>query len=190
LTDKFIVEYAGNMGYPNDMEGLLACAQQLAAHKEIHFLLLGGGAKRAWVKQAISERSLNNVTLLTGRPRTEQQVFLNACDVSVVSLVRGMVGVSVPSRMYNIMAAGKPIIAVTEEDSELAQVVREERAGWVVPPHDPKHLAAAIEVARADPATLAAIGQRVRLAMESKYSEERVLADYHRLFTELSEVSP
>ena len=58
LTDKFVVEYAGNMGYPNDMEGLLECAQQLAMHREIHFLLLGGGAKRAWVKQTISERGL------------------------------------------------------------------------------------------------------------------------------------
>ena len=190
LTDKFVVEYAGNMGYPNDMEGLLACAQQLAAHEEIHFLLLGGGAKRAWVKQAISERSLNNVTLLTGRPRTEQQVFLNVCDVSVVSLVRGMVGVSVPSRMYNIMAAGKPIVAVTEDDSELAKVVREERIGWIVPPHDPSRLAAAIEAARSDPVALAAMGQRVRLAVESKYSEQRVLADYHRLFAELSEAAP
>ena len=116
-------------------------------------------------------------------------MFVNACDVSVVSLLRGTVGVSVPSRMHNIMAAGKPIIAVTEEDSELAQVVREERVGWVVPPHDPSCLAAAIEAARTDPVTLAAMGQRARLAVESKYSEERVLADYHRLFAELSEVA-
>lgn len=186
LTDKFVVEYAGNMGYPNDMEGLLACAETLAADEKIHFLLLGGGAKRTWVRQAISERNLNNITLLTGRPRSEQPVFLNACDVNVISLVRGMVGVSVPSRMYNIMAAGKPIIAVTEDESELAQVVREERVGWIVPPHDPSSLAAAIKAAQADRTALAAMGHRARLAAENKYSEQRVLADYDRLFGELS----
>jgi len=185
LIGKFVVEYAGNIGYPNDIEGLLACARLLSRRDNIHFLLLGGGAKRAWVEQTIFKEDLRNVTLMSGRPRREQQNFLNACDVNVVSLVRGMVGVSVPSRIYNIMGAGKPIIAVAEERSELAIVVREERIGWVVPPHDPFRLASTIEEARADPEELIAMGRRARAAAEIKYRKEFVLEAYCRLFFNL-----
>ena len=186
LQGKFVVGYAGNMGYPNDLQGLLDAALRLRPDSRIHFLLLGAGAKRSWVEKTVKANDLENVTLLSGRPRSEQQVFLNACDIALVSLVRGMTGVSVPSRMYNIMAAGKPIIAVAEEGSELACVINEEEVGWLVPPHAPDRLSEIIQEALASPDKLKAMGQRARAVAEGKYSFSRVLAQYRDLLNSVS----
>ena len=134
LLDKFVVQYAGNMGRVHDMEGLVRCAEGLRQHDKIHLLILGAGAKKAWLERAIADGRLTNVTVLPPFPRSASSECLNACDVAINALIPGMQGVSVPSRTYNILAAGKPIIAATDRDSELAMVIREEDVGWVVAP--------------------------------------------------------
>jgi glycosyltransferase involved in cell wall biosynthesis len=140
LADKFVFLYAGNMGHPNDMESIVACAEKLKDDKRFHFLFLGSGAKRKWLETEVEQKNLTNVTPLAPRPRTEQNDFLNACDVAVISLVPGMWGVSMPSRTYNTLAVGKPILALTEAGSELALVVEEDRVGWAVEPNQPEKL--------------------------------------------------
>ena len=104
------------------------------------------------------------------RPRREQADFLNACDVGVVALCRGMYGVSVPSRTYNIMAAGRPVLAIVEPRSEIARMVEEEGAGWVVPPGDAEQLAQTILALAGDRQALRRAGQRARHAAETTYS--------------------
>ena len=112
---------------------------------------------------------------------SEQQLFLNACDVAVVSLVRGMMGIGVPSRLYNILAAGRPVIVISETESEAALVVREIDAGWVVAPGDVDGLLAVIGAARRDPDRLREMGVRARRAAEDRFSFEKVIADYRRV---------
>jgi glycosyltransferase involved in cell wall biosynthesis len=87
--------------------------------------------------------------------------------------------------MYNIMAAGKPIIAVTDENSELALVVKEENIGWVVPPGDVDRIIDVILLARTDRTLLKEMGHRARVVAENKYSFERVLIAYRDLITGL-----
>ena len=178
IADKFIFLYAGNMGHPNDLESIIDCAANLADDPRIHFLFLGAGVKREWLAEQVKTQSLSNVTILEPRPRSEQQVFLNACDVAFVSLVDKMHGVSMPSRTYNILAAGKPIIALTEQNSELARIIDEERVGWIVPPGSPEELLATIRQATAEGPELAEMGKRARLAAEAKYSLNTALDKY------------
>jgi colanic acid biosynthesis glycosyl transferase WcaI len=144
LENKFVFLYAGNMGHPNDLESIVRCAEHLKADEKFHFVFLGAGVKRKWLEREVLEKELANVTLLAPRPRSEQNVFLNACDVAIVSLVKKMRGVSMPSRTYNILAVGKPILALAEEDSEVAKVVLEDKVGWIVPPDEPEKLLEAI----------------------------------------------
>jgi len=118
----------------------------------------------------VKKRELDNVTVLAYRPRSEQTVFLNACDVGLVALIKGMWGTAMPSRTYNIMAAGKPIIALTDEGSELARVIDEDGIGWHLRPGDPEALERAILGAFDARADLAAMGKRARTAAEAKYS--------------------
>ena len=141
----------GNMGLPNDLDVLVEAATRLRADASVRLVLLGSGARRRRLELDVRERGLGNVVLLPPRPRSEQQLFLNACDVAVVSLVRGMMGIGVPSRLYNILAAGRPVIVISEAESEAALVVREIDAGWVVAPGDVDGLLAVIGAARRDP---------------------------------------
>jgi glycosyltransferase involved in cell wall biosynthesis len=181
LEQRFVIQYSGNMGRTHDLPTLLEAARLLAGDEEIHFLLIGGGAGRLAVEQFLRDNPLRNVTLLGGYPRSELRISLNACDISVVVLYPGMAGISVPSRLYNVLATGKPIIAATEEDSELGRVIREEDVGWVVPPGDPEALVRAIRQARDSRDGFRALGDRARSAAVEKYSQEKVIESFDRL---------
>jgi glycosyltransferase involved in cell wall biosynthesis len=185
LEGRFVVQYAGNMGRSHNLEALHAAAEQLEHERQIHFLCIGSGAKKGWLESAVRQDGLKNISILNHRPRSESQVFLNACDVAIISFVAGMSGISVPSRLYNVLAAGKPIIAVADADSELARVVVEEQAGWVVPPDNPAALAQVIREAQRRPEVLAEMGRRARRAAEHKYHLAGVVAAYARLIDEL-----
>ncbi|MBI1295530.1 glycosyltransferase [bacterium] len=176
LIDKFVVQYAGNMGYPNDIETIIEAASILKEQGEFHFLFLGSGAKKRLIECAVEDLNLANVTTLGHRPRSDQSIFLNACDVALIALVVGMKGISVPSRTYNTLAAGKPIIAIVEDDSELAIIIEEESVGWVVPPKNPEKLVSVIVEAKKHPYICTEMAIRARKTVESKYTLEQVLS--------------
>lgn len=176
IADRIVLLYAGNMGYPNDLETIVGCAGELATDPRFAFVFLGAGVKRKWLEGEAAR--LSNVHVLDPRPREEQIEFLNACDVGIVSLVGRMWGVSMPSRTYNILAAGKPILALTETGSELDQVVREDRVGWSVRPGDPAALREALEEIAAARDSFAEMGSRAREAAVGRYSLETAVARY------------
>ncbi len=178
LSDRFVFLYAGNMGYPNDLESIIECAARLENELPVHFIFLGAGVKRNKLIKAVEEKKLTNVTVLSPQPRSEQIVFLNACDVAIVSLVKKMWGVSMPSRTYNILAAGKPILALTENDSELAKVVEEENVGWITPPDEPENLLKTIEKIYREREKIAGMNERSRRAALVKYSLETAVENY------------
>jgi colanic acid biosynthesis glycosyl transferase WcaI len=178
LEEKFVFLYAGNMGYPNDLESIVECAEKLKNELPVHFIFLGAGVKRNWLEKEVKEKNLTNITLLPPKPRSEQRIFLNACDVALVSLVKKMRGVSMPSRTYNILAAGKPILALAEETSELAQVVAEDEVGWVVAPNSPEDLLQKMKQIYFEKDNLKELGKRARLSALEKYSLETALDKY------------
>jgi len=186
LLGKFVAQYAGNIGRVHGIESLLKTAIILQRiDPDIHFLFIGSGAKKKWLEIAVKENGLENVTILPNRPREDQQNFLNACNIAITAFVPGMTGVGVPSRMYNIFAAGKPIIAAVDEDSELGLVVREENVGWVIPVGNAEKMAAALLEAKSNPSLLADMGMRARAIAENKYTVIRVIDAYRSLINDL-----
>ncbi len=177
LTEKFIVSYAGNMGRTHGLEMVVQAIDGVGNEPDIHFLFIGSGVKRKWMAQEIIERHLANVTLLEPMARGKQQEFLNACDVGIISFVKNMQGISVPSRLYNILAAGKYIIGVTDRDSELASVIINEKVGWVVEPGDVDGLIEAIREARTSSLKGLLSAERAR-AVAEKYSFARSIEAY------------
>ena len=178
LTEKFVFLYAGNMGYPNDLESIIECAGKLQNNSPVHFIFLGTGVKRKWLEREVDSRSLSNVTILDPRPRSEQNIFLNACDVAIVSLVKKMKGVSMPSRTYNILAVGKPILALTEENSEAAQVVREDKIGWIAEPNAADELLKTIKEIVGQKNAIPEMEKRSRAAAVKKYSLQTAVEKY------------
>jgi len=210
IDDKFVIQYSGNMGRTHGIEVILKVARQLLSQdsqdpglrlacseekqrrmgklqENLHFLFIGWGAKRRWLEKEMELHQLANVTIMDFVPREQLVTSLNSCDVAIISFLPGMCGVSVPSRMYNVMAAGKPVIAVADKNSELALVVKEEKIGWVVPPDQPDKLIDVIMEAQADPEELAAMGTRARWAVENKYSREHVITSYLNLVQEVND---
>jgi len=178
LSDKFVLLYAGNMGYPNDLESIVDAADGLRDECGIHFIFLGAGVKRPWLEKEISRRNLPNITIVDQRPRSDQPIFLSACDVAIVSLVDKMWGVSVPSRTYNALAAGKPLLGIVEPGSEVDLVIKEERIGWTVPPGRADQLEAEIRGIVSDRGQLGAMSERARTTATSKYSFEAAIGKY------------
>lgn len=178
LKDKFVLLYAGNMGHPNDIETIISAAEKLRETAQIHFIFLGSGVKKPWLRKVVEEKKLANVTVLDPRPRSEQIVFLNACDVALVSLVKKMHGVSMPSRTYNILAAGKPILALTDSNTELAQIIEEEQVGWAVPPGDIGLLYDEIKKIYTNQDILEIMGSNARNAALRKYSLATAIEGY------------
>ena len=181
LSDKFVILYAGNMGRTHGLEMLLETARRVQRTADIHFLFVGTGAKRDWLAENVRAFGLNNVTVLPLQPRRDLSTVLNACDIAVISFIPGMAGISVPSRMYSTLAAGKPVLAVADGESELAMVVREESIGWIVKPDDPAKTVEAIMNAWSNRQSLPAMSLRARNVAQEKYSFERVLQLYARL---------
>lgn len=177
LTDKLVVLYAGNMGFPHGIETLAAAIKSLESEQDIHFIFLGSGPKQKILVDMV-KLGARNITVLPPRPRSSQNEFLNACDVSILTLVPGMLGLAVPSRTYNLLAAGKPIIALVHEASEVARVVREERIGWVVEPGEIEKTVQVILAAKENRERLREMGARARRAGETKYSPENILRQF------------
>jgi len=181
LKDKFIVQFAGNIGRVQGIEDIVDVAQQLQ-NENIHFIIIGCGAKKSFLLNEITSRSISNITVLDALPRNTQNLFLNACDVALVSLASGMAGLGVPSKTYNILASGKPIIAIVEPHSEIALMVKEENIGWVVTPGDLDTLAATILEAKCS-SNHKEMGMRSRTVAENNYSLDIIIHKYKELFT-------
>lgn len=178
LSEKFVLLYAGNMGHPNDLETIVTAAKQLSEESHFHFVFVGTGVKESWLRRQVADARLTNITILSPKPRSEQIVFLNACDIALVSLVKKMWGVSMPSRTYNILAAGKPILALTEADSELALVIDDDRTGWYVQPGEAERMVSLIRRIYDERNELVEMGARARLSALANYSLETAVNRY------------
>lgn len=183
IRDGFVVAYVGNMGRSHDIENLFACARRINADERTHFLFIGEGVKKRWLEDNIRRHELRHASVLPYPSRLDQAIVHSACDVAVVSLLPGMTGASVPSRLYNILAAGRPVIAIADPSSELARVVDEERVGWIVEPGNVESLVSTVRFARQHPEQLHEMSIRARHAAERTYSMDSFIRSYRALLT-------
>ena len=128
-----------------------------------------------------AEANLPNVTFVDRVPDENLETFLAAADVWVIPYRKDLAGVSVPSRFYNLLAMGRPVVLVSEPEAEAAQIVREHDIGWVVTPGNAEELASAISTAasskdEARGARAADIAQRFNLSDAMERYAQLVLA--------------
>lgn len=171
---EFVVLHAGNLGFYGAWSTLLDAARILPQNG-IRLVFIGDGANRDQLEE--SNQGCPIVRFLPFRPVNEIPCVMAAADVHIITIRRGLGGVVVPSKMYSILAAGRPILAVAPEDTDVARIVRHEDCGMVVDPDKPGDLAAAIQKLKRDPVLLEAMGQRARKASE-KYSRENELQKF------------
>lgn len=164
LIDRFVVLHAGNIGLSQDLEIVLHAAEQLRDRPDVVFLFVGEGAKKKELEATAASRDLRNVMFLPFQPRETMWQSYATADVSLVSLKRGLAGVIVPSKIYNVLASGRPCIAAVEQDCEVADIVRQHGCGFIISPGDASALRARVLDLAADRDRAAAMGARARCA--------------------------
>lgn len=183
LQDKTVFLFAGNLGRVQGIENLLNAISR-TKNQSAAFLFVGDGASRPQLEAFIHQHPEKKVIHLGRLPMSQQQCFLNACDVSFVALDDAMYGLGVPSKSYFAMAVGKPLLLVADADSEIGRVVAEEDIGWIVPPNMPDVLAQKIDEI-CSMRDLQGIGSRAREVAERRFSEEVVLSRYSLYFRQV-----
>ncbi|MEH2544327.1 colanic acid biosynthesis glycosyl transferase WcaI [Bradyrhizobium sp. AZCC 2262] len=141
LSARFVVGLSGNLGFTHDPVIVFEAARLLRESRDIHFLLSGWGIGFDQLRAMQAEAKLPNVTLVDRVEDDQLETFLSAADVWIIPYRRNAAGVSVPSRFYNLLAIGRPVILVSEADAEAALTVTEHDVGWVVQPGSADELA-------------------------------------------------
>jgi colanic acid biosynthesis glycosyl transferase WcaI len=169
---EFVVMYSGNLGLGHEVETILKAMLRLRDERGVRFVFVGGGKRRGAVAEFVRAHSLANVSWHEYQPRQRLGESLSAGDVHLISLLPRACGVIVPSKVYGIMAAGRPAVFVGPSRSEVSLVLAEAEAGITVEPGDDEGLAKAILALRDDPGRRRAMGDRGRAAMVGRYDRE------------------
>jgi len=181
-TGKFVILYSGNIGYASELNTVIESAERLREEKDIVFFIIGDGAKRAELEVRVATSQLTNVTFLPFQDRQRFAESLCAADLALITLNTRFTTVASQGKMYSIMSAGRPILAVMEEHAWGASWVEGEEIGSRVNPGDSARLAAAILHWKAHPAELAKAGQRARELLLGKYTVGKCGAQFEELF--------
>ncbi len=187
LADSFVVMHSGNIGHAQNLDALVRAATFLRDLTDLRIVLIGGGARRDELKELVRLLEADQVRFMGYQPREVLSLSLSAAHVHVVGLARGLSGYVVPSRLYGILAAARPVIVAADEDSETAKIVREVDCGVVVPPGRPELLARAIRSAHDGELDLDAMGTRGRQYVLSEADRSVAVARYRSLLREVTQ---
>jgi colanic acid biosynthesis glycosyl transferase WcaI len=176
FTDAdLVVGYSGNLGRAHEYETILSAAEQLQDTPSIRFLMVGGGASAQKLKGEAAKRGITSFSFQPYQPREKLALSLGAADLHWLSLLPAMEGLIVPSKAYGIAAAGRPIIAITDQDGEVARLVKAHDAGVVVSPGDGEALATALMDYANDPSKRIRQGAAARHMLEKKFTMQASL---------------
>ncbi|NWJ42566.1 MAG: glycosyltransferase family 4 protein [Geothrix sp.] len=178
----FVVQYAGNIGFMQNLETLVEAAEQLKGVPGIRFIFIGDGNAKQTLQELARQRGLANCEFLPLQPLDRVPSVYNACDLGVIPLKPGAAHIAVPSKTWNYLAAARPVIGCVEEDSPLAQVIRESGSGSVVPPDDPGRLVQVILEYQNAPGRARAEGLQGRTYVEANLSRRTAIKRYFQMF--------
>jgi glycosyltransferase involved in cell wall biosynthesis len=179
---RFIVGLSGNLGFTHDPDIVFEAARRLRDDPGIHFLLSGWGIGFDRLREMQSNANLPNVTLAERVPEESLEEFLSAANIWLIPYRKDFAGVSVPSRFYNLLAIGRPVILVSEANAEAALTVSEHDLGWVVEPGNSDELARAIRLASLSEGS--SMADRAA-AIAQRFNFEGTMASYSELMQKL-----
>jgi colanic acid biosynthesis glycosyl transferase WcaI len=182
--DRFVVMQSGNVGLSQSLGTFVDAAALLRNRSDALFVVIGEGAAKSALERRVRRERLTNVVFLPYQEKRRLSGSLGAADLHYVGLRRGLAGYIVPSKVYGIMAAGRPFVAATEDHAEPAIIAREHGCGLVAVPDDAAALADTIVRAREEP--LEEMGRRGRVAFERLYDRPVATGAYQRLLEEVA----
>jgi glycosyltransferase involved in cell wall biosynthesis len=186
LDDKFIVGYSGNLGRAHEFETVLAAAERLRDHQRIIFVCIGGGKQFDELAKRVRARSLDrSFRFFPYQDRAVLKYSLSVLDVHWISLPPRVEGLIFPSKLYGIIAAGRPVIAVAATEGEIAGLIRQYDCGFAIPPGDSDSLCKAILLLAEDAKTRNRMGTRARAMLDANFTRQHGFARWQRLLATL-----
>jgi colanic acid biosynthesis glycosyl transferase WcaI len=185
LVGRFVVMHSGNVGHAQDLDTLIRAAALLRDLDDLRIVIVGLGARHAELSALADVLEVDSVTFLPYQPREALPESLASADVHFVGLARGLAGYVVPSRIWGVLAAGRPVLAAADAESETALLVRETDCGIAVPPGEPLRLAEAIRACHDGVHDLEAMGRRARAYAEAKADRSFAVARYRSVLAEV-----
>lgn len=183
LTGKRVVMYAGNVGFSQSLDLLVAAARDLRERDDVVFVVNGAGSALDDVKARAA--GLPNVRFVGYQPRERLPEVLAAADVHCVLLKPGLGAASVPSKTYSVLAAGRPLVASIDPGTEVPRLLERSGGGIATPAGDAAAFTAAVRRLVDDPAGAEAMGAGGRRFVEQWLTPARVAEAYEELFAEL-----
>lgn len=175
---RFVVQYAGNMGLSHPFETIMATARQLEGQRDVLFQFIGDGPQRAFIER----HATAHTQVLDYQPAERLWEVLHAADVCLISQHPRMFDQALPFKVYGIFAARKPVILVGNPESEIAQWLREADAGITVSHEAPEQMTAAIRRLQGDRAEAKAMGQRGHAFFQQRLQSSQAAEQWLGLF--------
>ncbi len=186
LVSRFVVMHSGNVGHAQDLDSLVRAATFLRDRDDVQIVIAGFGARHTqMVDLAVRLEVEETVRFLPYQKRVRLPLSLSSADVHVVGLAKGLAGYVVPSRLYGILSAGRPVIVAADDESETTRLVREIGCGLVIPPARPDLLARTIREAADGAFDLDEMGRRGRQYVESEADRVVAMERYRALIREM-----
>lgn len=178
LHGKVVFGYSGNLGRAHEFEGLVQAAAQLKDDTRLHFLIIGSGAQAQALRSRVETLGLGNWSFLPPQPRERLGLSLGAVDVHLVSLNPAMEGLIVPSKLYGILAAGRPCLFIGDADGEISRVLREQDCGLSASGTDPDALAQQLRRLAQTPSAREHMGQCAQRLHHQRFAHHHALSQW------------
>ncbi|CEG29113.1 glycosyltransferase family 4 protein [Bacillus sp. B-jedd] len=185
--NNFVVSYFGNLGIAQDLDTILVAIRELKYEANIKFVFAGHGNKMETLKSIVENEKLTNVMVFDFLHGQDYQDALNISNCFLVSLSKGLTGLAVPSKTYGYMMAGKPVIAIIGANSDIAQDLIANNAGYTMEVGESSKLVLAIQELKNDKSKMKIMGENCRKVFLKKYTKENCTRKYVNLINSISE---
>ncbi|MBI6103414.1 glycosyltransferase family 4 protein [Clostridium perfringens] len=185
LNDKFIIMYSGNIGLYYDLENIIKVIGKFKDREDVVFAFVGDGSVKEKIEKYSIENNLNNVKFIPYQPKEKLKYSLNSADVHWVVNAKGIKGVSVPSKLYGVMAVGKPVLGVLDNGSEARLILEESNCGVCSEPSDYKMIENNINYIINNKEKIKSLGMNGREYLENYLSKNKSIDKYKKNILEL-----
>lgn len=185
LNNSFVVMYSGNMGLTQGLDKLVEVASELKEKNNLKFLLIGDGADKPNLIAQISRLGLKNIKFLPYQPKEKLNNSLSSPDIHLITSKEGLAGIVVPSKIFGILACGKPFIAWVDEDSEISYIAKKFNCGIVVQPGNVEEMVKCLEWATNNQNELKRMGENGRKAAVEFFDRKISTDKFNKLIEEI-----